>query len=707
MSATRATLHSERDKLAQVEKVVREVIDNRRAGLQVDYSAIERRHADLLPHLSERLRRLQMIEAAARQAKQQPESAGSTDQRRLAFDEDLGFLREALTGYEILERVHYGGQGIVYKAIQRSTKRTVAVKLLLDGPLATERQRHRFAREVELVSRLRHPNIVTLYESGDVRGRPFFAMEFVDGLPIDDYVLLNGLGVRETVMLFQIVCQAVSTAHQQGIIHRDLKPTNIVVDAQGQPHVLDFGLAKEIAHLCTGDARTSVSVAGQIVGTLPYLSPEQADGAGDEVDVRSDIYTLAVVLFELLTGCSPYPVEGDRETVRNNILYHKPVSLRKLLSHADTGTPPGSRHANDDLEKIVLKALEKDKSRRYQSAAALADDLGCYLVGDAVEAKAASTSYLLRKTLRKFRVHVAIAATFGALLVAALIGVTAAWQRADRIGRIAQAGLQMGSFLKLGGVHRDAGRLDQAEAMFEKAAEIGDYVATSDPFVLRHVYDAHHRLAELYFETGRTEKAVPHSEAAVDLAQDLARNDASNHEWRRLLGFSYTLRGRMALSQNEWERALDNFDHAASIYKDLISVDPNNSSLTSDFGLALNWEALCFRKLKRYDEALHHCTAAHAIFKELAEAEPDIINHIIELSRTEAKLGVWHLSQRTAQHDEIAAEWLKRAEDRLVALRDSGRADARDWDVQTLLDNTHMNKQVILKRVKERGGTPD
>ena len=215
-----------------------------------------------------------LIKQAARRAAQQPHKTGSSDIALITLNDDLTFLRKSLAGYEIIERIHHGGQGIVYRARQCSTNRIVAIKLLLHGPFATRAQRLRFEREIELVSRLRHPSIVTLYESGLVAGRQYFAMEFVEGLPIDHYVILNDLSVRECVELFVVVCRAVSHAHQRGIIHRDLKPSNILVDSEGRPHVLDFGLAKDLTNSSGAGSASSLSVTGQILGTWRYLSPE-------------------------------------------------------------------------------------------------------------------------------------------------------------------------------------------------------------------------------------------------------------------------------------------------------------------------------------------------------------------------------------------------------------------------------------------------
>ncbi len=626
--------------------------------------------------------------------------------RSRAFDDDWAFFREALPAYDVKERIHYGGQGVVYQAVHRPTKRRVAIKVLLDGPLASQRQRHRLAREMELVGRLQQPNIVTLYEAGEVRGRPFLVMGFVEGIPIDDYVLLNDLSVRQIVGLFMCICRAVGSAHERGVIHRDIKPANILVDASGNPYVLDFGLARDVYACNDGGNGSIVSQSGHVVGTLPYLSPEQADGLNDQIDVRSDIYALGVVLHQLITGVFPYPVDGSLDTVRHNILSRAPIRLSKALGRSTCDRPGALRDINDDLEKVVLKALEKEKQHRYHSATSFADDLDRYLAGDAVEAKSASSFYVLRKSIRRVRWPLTFVFALATVVVSAAFFAVAERVRTNTIARLAESGLQMGGLIRLGSVHRDAGRLDRAIAMFEAATEISANLRGSDPAAIRCSYDAHHQLGNLYLDKHDPEKAERYVQVATELARGVLRKEPDNPEWVRLLGFSYRLQGRAAMARKQWEAALVAFNEAIPIREELLALEPDNRSLQSELASVCALRSQALRWVKRYDDAVKEATCAYDIYQELAQAEP-AAEYELELARTETRLAVLHLCQRTAQDDDQATEWLQTAGDRLTRMQASAHGESHALPVRRILDSVRQNDELIRKRAAWRTENPD
>lgn len=316
-----------------------------------------------------------------------------------------------------------GSQGVVYRAVQKGTSRVVALKAIRHGAFATPAERRRFELEVELASRLNHPHIVSIYECGDHEGHLFCAMEYVDGQALDSYAVQHLHRMEETIALFILVCAAIAHAHRRGVLHRDLKPSNILVDAEGLPHIVDFGLAKPIvpSPLVTGDDLTS---QGEFAGTWQYAAPEQARCDPTAIDVRTDVYALGVILYELLTDCPPYPVDQQpRERIIHHILETPPLppaALRREIDH--------------DLSTIVLTALQKEPQRRYPSVDALRDDLLHWQAGEPIAARRDNSWYLLRRLAHRHRWKVAVGGmVMGAVFVfAAVITVLYAEARTAR-----------------------------------------------------------------------------------------------------------------------------------------------------------------------------------------------------------------------------------------------------------------------------------
>ncbi|MBX3323194.1 MAG: protein kinase [Phycisphaeraceae bacterium] len=315
--------------------------------------------------------------------------------------------------YRILRFLGAGGMGVVYLAEQNRPRRTVALKLVRGGVVSPTLVR-RFEREAEILGRLQHPGIAQIYEAGiaAVHGhdQPFLAMELVEGPPITDFVATRHLSIDATLELFALICDAVHHAHQRGIIHRDLKPSNILVDPRGQPKVLDFGVARIARD--DADHTTLRTHDGQLVGTLAYMSPEQITGNPDEIDVRSDVYALGVVLYQLLTGRLPHDL-----TSRS-----MPEAARTILDDPPTKLSSINKDLRGEVDVIVAKAIEKDVDRRYQSASELRDDIRRFLDGKPILARQDSALYVLRKSLDRYRglTRVAVASV---VLLAALASV--------------------------------------------------------------------------------------------------------------------------------------------------------------------------------------------------------------------------------------------------------------------------------------------
>ena len=306
-------------------------------------------------------------------------------------------------GYRIRRELASGGMGTVYEAEQQSPRRKVALKIMRVG-LVTPEMARRFQYESEILAKLRHPNVAQVYDSGvhveagpnGPLRRPWFAMEFVEG-GRDLMTYARELDLRSRLELFCEVCAAVHYGHQRGVIHRDLKPGNVLVDERGQPKLIDFGVARSTdADLV---AATQLTQPGMLMGTLRYMSPEQLAGKPDEVDVRSDVYALGVMLYELLCGAGPHDIDGLSVPVAvRRLAEESPRSLRKLRPDLPA-----------DLEWICLRAIERDRDLRYPSALALADDLGRYMNYEPVQAGAPTTGYRLRKFVRRNRLLVGAA----------------------------------------------------------------------------------------------------------------------------------------------------------------------------------------------------------------------------------------------------------------------------------------------------------
>jgi tetratricopeptide (TPR) repeat protein len=436
-----------------------------------------------------------------------------------------------LGAYTVMGILGEGGMGTVYIAEQDRPRRTVALKVMRAGIMSRPMLR-RFEHESQMLARLQHPGIAQIYEASTAdtgQGpQPFFAMEYVKGRTLLEHAFAARLDTRERLELFVRICDAVHHAHQKGVIHRDLKPANIVVDSTGQPKVLDFGIARSTdADMQTATLHTQ---AGQLVGTVPYMSPEQISGDPTAVDTRSDVYSLGVILYQLLTGRLPHAVTDKPIAMAAQMIQHdEPARLETV-----------DRSLRGDVQTIVSKALEKERGRRYQSASDLGADLQRYLRFEPISARPPSRVYLVGKFARRNRALVGgvVAVTL------ALIGgsVATAWQamKAMEGMRLAEARKRdadssmkraMAEAENAKGVNRfltemleaanpDEGNsrdvsvlemVDRAAAKLKEDADTSDWVSLS----------LHNTLSNTYRAMGKPVAAIEQAERAVAVAKAL------------------------------------------------------------------------------------------------------------------------------------------------------------------------------------------
>ncbi len=517
----------------------------------------------------------------------------------IAAEANLG----PIAGYRLGDEIHRGGQGAVYRAEQLATRRTCAVKMLLRGRFASDRELVRFEREVEVVARMRHPSIVTLYESGVSRDdEPWFAMELVDGERLDVAVRARHASPREIAQLVKQVAEAVAYAHRRGVIHRDLKPGNILVDKDGVPRVLDFGLARadEDGEAAGNQVSPSAGAtrAGEFLGTFAYAAPEQLAGDPNAIDTRCDLYALGVVLYECLAGRKPF--EGARSI----------AELVEQKTHSAPERPSARNPAVDrDLDVIALRLLAADPARRYDTADALVEDLARYLDGRPILAREDSTLYVVGKTLRRHWLLSSTAAVLLVTIVASGIALAVAYARAERERARSERTLQ-GFREALGSANPESGKgsadisVDRFLGLIEENASDA---LKDEPNVLAGVLDTI-GIVHLGFDDAK--RAEPALQRALD-----ERRELFNAGGCTALELAESLHnmGRLLILKND-------LPAAEAAYREALAI--RERDLGRDHRLALltgRHLASCLRREQRIDEAL---AMYDALFRR-ASARPD------------------------------------------------------------------------------------
>lgn len=574
----------------------------------------------------------ELVAAALRAARPRSDTPGMGDEPLPA--------PETFPGYEIVREIHRGGQGVVYQAIQKATKRRVALKVLHGGPFAGSKGRARFEREVAILAQLDHPNIVSILDSGTAGGQSFYVMDYVSGQTLDAWMAGDPRPVPEVLALFTKICEAVNAAHLKGITHRDVKPSNIRIDHSGEPHILDFGLAKVLAGEVTDETQPQMmSMTGQFIGSLPWASPEQAEGVPGKVDLRTDVYSLGVVLYQLLTGGKfPYEVAGNMRDVMDHILRTAPAR------------PSTIRHQiNDEVETIVLKALQKERERRYQSAGELARDIRRYLAGEPIEAMRDSGWYVIRTTLRRYKAQSVAAGVLLLLLVAFAISSNALYQRAESKRLVAEAAL-VARDRAVAEKEAERARAETLAASYKRVTDAGRALRRS-AFV-----DYARRIDNLVGATGAKESllkgAIEYLEALrAELSQEPAYLDELAEAYENVARLQSGLYLPRVGGESE---GAANLRAALAIRESRLAASPDDPALNTAVARLMLQVSTAERVAQRFDEAVRLAEGALRTAERGVAAAGNAsaeVRRRAEDARLDAMLTLGELSVRRARDE--------------------------------------------------------
>ncbi len=581
-----------------------------------------------------------------------------------------------LGAYRTVREIGHGGMGVVYEALRDDDeyRQRVAIKLIAFG-MATDPLRQRFRSERQILAGLDHPNIARLLDGGTTAGgQPYLVMEYVEGVPLTEYCARERLGTRERLKLFRTICSAVHAAHRRLIVHRDLKPGNVLVTSDGAPKLLDFGIAKALGAEDRGE-ETGITA---VMYTPEYASPEQV--RGEPVTTATDVYSLGVILYELLTGCLPYSLGGLSSFEAAQAICAAPPAKPSSAAPALRKTLDG------DLDNILLKALHKDPERRYASAEQFSEDIQRHLSGAPVLARADTVRYRAAKFARRHSIGLAAVAAILALLAGGFAATL--WQyrvaqaqsaKAERrfndvrhlansllfevydsirdlpgstparkiiVGRALEyldslakeAGGDDGlrrelatAYDRVGDVqggYRSANLGDTAGALssYRKALAIRESLAASDPnnaALLRDLVPSHGKVGDLLGLAGNWKEAMDHSRRLVDIAESLNRLSPGDPRNQRLLATAYLDYGYKQGLAGDWTNGLAMSQKAIPLLVRLAAAEPGDRRIRRTLSLAyLRAGRLLLWNTDRYREALAMGRNAQAVTAGLISADP-------------------------------------------------------------------------------------
>jgi eukaryotic-like serine/threonine-protein kinase len=581
--------------------------------------------------------------------------------------------------YALREKIGEGGMGEVWVAKQSEpVKRKVALKLIKPG-MDSRAVLQRFEQERQALALMDHPNIARVLDAGMTpNGQPFFVMELVNGLPLNKFCDELKLTPKERLELFVPICQAVQHAHQKGIVHRDLKPANILItmiDGKPVPKVIDFGVAKATAGKLTDESMSTQF--GAVVGTLEYMSPEQAGFSGEDIDTRADIYSLGVILYELLTGLRPIDAKRlqkaamtemiriirEEEPSRPSTRLSTDEALPSLAALRQTEPRKLMAMLRGELDWVVMKCLEKHRERRYETANALARDIQRYLADEAVEARPPSAGYRFQKFVTRNKRQVIAASVVLLTLIGGIIGTSIGLVRADRARRAelsqrlraeAREKLAIDAVTKFRDAVANNDVLKNNPALeslrktllkeplefFRSLREQLQSDQDTRPDSLARLADAIHDYAHLSEEIGDVRDSLRSHEESLPIWQRLVAEHPHKDDYQVGLGRILNCRGNMQASTGQVSNAFESYGKALAIFERLARENPTNIDFAHD--LALSHHRIGMRQFAtgQPERALESVGKAMEIRERLARENPTVTEFANKLAESHADLGV-------------------------------------------------------------------